>query len=334
MENPITTAAPEASLYEKNKLRIAGALNALGDVTFFAEGLKDRNPFIIAAGACYTAGTVVLALFGFSDKNRQVKELSERAAEFVNTHSTHKESSLESTEILRNRATGVFADADRFLRRYTAQVLLWFYTAGAAIMTISGIKGYFFPAAGKPRKNLGDLLVGSMSLLVKTASMLTPEKTGEEAEKEKATGKGLIAWFKEKPMRIFGYGSMLTEGFWGYRTYERYKGKQAWKLGAAATGSYVLADLVAANTNKDAANAVGKMSQDEQSKLENMMAETISYETEEKRELLSSQAANFLTKESIVNGSGEQLRDSLLTRANKLWAERNKEVAPAEAQRA
>ncbi len=338
MENPATTAAAALpSLYEKNKLRIAGALNALGDVMLLLDGRKSNNIPFKMAGWLYTAGAVVITLFGSTNKEQQVKDLTERTAEFVQSQALNQSAELESGKILHQRDNGVLASSSRFLRRHSAQVMLWLYTLGAGAMLTAGITNFnSTPASNTKLKKaaFSEVLVGATSLLVKSVSLIMPEKAESRLDSQKPEEKGIIGWFKEKPMRVFGYGSLATEAFWGYRAYAKFDAGEKWQKSAVTAGSYMLSDLVIAGTNKDAANAVGKMNEAEQAKLENMIAETIAVQAEAEREKLSAQAAEFLKKESIVNGSIEQLRESILQRATKLWSERHQETPALEMQRA
>lgn len=358
MENSVTTPVAPPSLYEKNKLRIAGALNAIGDIGLLADGFKSKSIPFKAAGWLYTAGALIATFFGASSKEQQKQDLTERAAEFVQSFNPEKTPDLESARILQQKDTGIMASIGRSLRRHSGQIMLALYTLGAGAMLWHGVNGYksasaeyklakdeggnrFEKATAALTEAKGTIGYGISSLSIKALSLFVKEDTAQEKASPNTT-KGVIGWFKEKPMRIFGYGSLITETMMGIRTYGKYKQsiaeagtdkKTNWGFSALTTGAYALSDLVIAGTNKDAANAVGKMTDAEQAKLENMVAETIAVQPEEQRERLSAEAAEFLKKESIVNGSADQLRESILQRATKLWSER-KSAATAEIQRA
>lgn len=335
-----TTKAP--SLYEKNKLRIAGALNGFGDITLLLDGYKkeyDDNGQLIdkrftkLAGWLYTIGAGVITLFGSVDKNAEVLDISKRTAEFLKSKGSTLSENLESTRILQQGQsnTGNFLNK---LRRHSAQIMLWFYTLGAGALFAGGIRDYRNASKAGEKKPIGDLLVGGMSLLVKSASFLMPEKAAtSETEIENGKRKGLIGWIKEKPMRLFGYGSMLTEAFWGFRAYEKFKAGKKWKLSAATGSAYALSDVVIATTNKDAANAI-RLDETEQSQLENMVAETIAHQASEKQDQLITESAAFLEKQAGVNGNAQELRQSIMQRVESMrgsdWAERSANTAQLE----
>lgn len=345
----IPTVAPAPSLYEKNKLRIAGALNALGDIGLLVDGFASKSPFFKAAGWLYTAGAIIATFFGNPDRLHQVKTLNERAAEFTQEHDKPDTRNKAAQDILKNKDTTLGGRITSTLRRYSGQMMLAFYTAGAVAMLIHGIIKHGAASTEYKAAQLsgdGDAIAkakgtvleakstigyGISSLSIKALSLIVKENKTPHTNSEK---KGIVGWFREKPMRIFGYGSLITETMMGLRTYGKFKQYQAakaagesvkpenWGWSALTTGSYIISDLVIANTNKDAANAVGKLTDAEQHKIEEMMAETLSYHTAEKREKLANEAATFLEQESLVNGTRENLRGALLKRAEKLWTVR------------
>ena len=336
--------APQ-SFYERNKLRIAGALNGFGDVALLLDGYtKEKDDsgkeidksWLKATGWLYTLGAAVITFFGKVDKEQEIKELSKRTAEFLQNNADNKSADLQSTQIAQAEV-GALTKAKRSLQRHAGQVMLAFYTAGAATLFVSGIKSYKNPPAGGTKKPIGDVLVGGMSLLIKTTSMLLPEKVKsiDNTQAEDKQG-GVIGWIKEKPMRLFGYGSMLTEAFWGYRAYEKKQQGKNWKLSAATGAAYAASDVVIATANKDSANAAGKMNQTEQENLEEMVAETIAHQSVEQQEALAAKTASFLETQGAVNGNADELRQSIMQRvekrSDKQWATRAEEMPVAEHQ--
>lgn len=352
-----------SSLYEKHKLRIAGALNALGDVGLLIEGFASKSIPFKVAGWLYTAGAVVATFFGTPDKSHQVADLKERAAAFIETHNGEKSAQTSAQHVLKNRDESFSARITRSLRRYSGQIMLALYTAGAVAMLVHGVKSHKQAKLNHEiaiadniekeiKKTEGKLFAakstigyGISSLTIKALSLLVKEDSTKKAAGT-SQNTGVIGWFKEKPMRIFGYGSLITETMMGLRSYGQYKEyqaakaageeveKQNWGWSALTAVSYTASDLVIANTNKDAANAVGKLTEAEQEKVESMMAETISHLRAERRDLLIDKAADFLEKESLVNGSREELRASLLKRTASLWAERHQHEIKPDLQRA
>lgn len=339
------TAAP--SLYEKNKLRISGALNLLGDVGLLAEGLTQKNIFKIAAGGLYTVGAASLAFLGKANPKKQLEELRENTALFLNREVANKDSSLESVKIVNQRDKGGLASFGRFLKKNAADVTLFFYTLGAGAMLANGVKSYKTlkdendtsqRGLAKLEEAKATIGYGISSLSIKATSLAMRESKKTDVEKPK----GLIGWLKEKPLRLFGYGSLITETMLGWKTYGQWKqskakgqtaeDKKAFRWSALTTASYAASDIVIATANKDATNAVRKMNEVEQEKLEEMVAETIAHQSEQEREALASKTAQFLETQAAVNGNAEQLCQSILKRVEKMsgraWTTRAEEEDP------
>lgn len=320
------TVAPAPSLFEKNKLRIAGALNALGDISLLYGAWKNGKHLKTIAGSLYTLGAAVITFFGSTSRDEQISDLELRSAEFIESSKSANSVNTTAAKILASQDAGFLTRTGKYLRRHSAQIMLGFYTAGAAFMLASGIHDFSKDRAKESPteyswNDYSGIGLGGFSLLVKLISLAMPEKRAKHSKTAEGE-KTMLDIASEKPMRIFGYGSMLTEAFWGWETYKKFKNKEDWKWDAITGGSYIVSDLVIANTNKDAANAVGKLTDAEQHKIEEMMAETLSYHTADKREKLANEAATFLEQESLVNGTRENLRSALLKRAEKLWTDR------------
>lgn len=329
------------SAYDKNKLRIAGGLNFIGDVGLLIDGIKNKDPLTQVAGWLYTVGAGIATLFGTAGKERQLRDLHERTAEFLHNHASNKDRNLLSSQTLQNRKTGVMANLDRGLRRHAGQTMLGFYLAGAVAMLFNGIRKLKRDtAAGRDlndaRATIG---YGIVSILVKAVSFFTKEDSAKNKTVEKTAkpASGFIGWLKEKPMRIFGYGSLVTESMLAWRTYGKYKKREAgedFRWAALTTGSYMASDVIIAGANKDAANAV-KLDAADRQKLESMAAETIAAQAESERAPLIEKTAEFLASQPQVGGNTEQVRQSLTEKikqmSGKLWADRAADRPPAPA---
>ncbi len=347
--NDHSQGLPAASLYERNKLRISAALNLLGDVGLLIEGRTQKNPLKQAAGWLYTIGAMSLTVLGSANPKQQLQELREQTALFLNKEATNKDSSLESSKIVQSRDTGFMANTMRFLKKNAADVTLFFYTLGAGTMLANGVKGYkTLKASGdnsekglaKLEEAKGTIGYGISSLSIKAASLALRE------DKQVGKSEGVVGWLKEKPLRLFGYGSLITESMLGWKTYGQWKqtkakgqteeDKKAFRWATVTTGSYALSDVVIATANKDAASAVGKMEQLEQENLEEMVAETIVHQSAEEQDALATKTAQFLETQGAVNGNAQELRQSIMQRVekmqNKAWVDRQAEAPAMELQ--
>ena len=322
MKNRTETISPasdakEPSLFERNKLRISAGFNLLGDVGLFVDGYNKGKAFRMVAGGFYTFGAGIAALFGSTNKKQQFKDLKLRTAEFLHGLNESKNTQIQSAKIIQKfEKADLLTKASTFLRRYAGQVMLGFYTLGAAVLFAGGVKDYH-TEKGEDKPKIGDIGAGGSSLIVKITSLLLPEKRVKKGESENKKEQSTVDWLKEKPMRLFGYGSLLTEGFWAYRTYEDARDGEDWKWSATTTASYALSDIVIATANKDAANAAGQLNGTQREQLEEMIAETIAHQNADRRVDMTSQAVEFLEGEVGVEAETTVIRQSLEQRIAK-----------------
>lgn len=325
MENPQkhkqnTDSIPSA--YESNKLTIAAGLNLIGDVILFLEGIgisfaKDKdgnkpqkNLFNAAAGGLYSLGALTAAVFGRISPKERFHDLKYQVAEFIDGRLDRSASQTQSARIVNEKSQNFWNRAERYLRRYAGQVMLWFYTLGAAVMFAGGIKQQH---EKKDKGVDGDLLVGGFSLLVKLTSAIMPEAR-ESEQSDTGAPKGFWSKLKSQPMKIFGYGSFLTEIFWGYSAWKKKENGQEWRLRAATTASYAASDLVIATANKDAVNRLGDLHDREVNELEEMVAETIAHQSEGRQAQLTEESAEFIAQQSGIARSKEALTASIKAR--------------------
>ena len=220
-------AAPTGlrAFFKRNSLQVAGVFNLLGDVGFFMQGTKDiaaarTKPQRIAAyaeavgGGLYTLGGLNLAFFGHVDERKPVNEIIAKTAIFM----TEQIGPLPSNTALGAlHPTAQKTSSPSFFYRNTAQNTLIAYTLGAGALLTNGISRY------RAKEPDGGLMLGYgiASLAVKLASLMIPEKPKED-ENEKPKN-GIIAWLREKPLRIFGYGSLITDTLLAKRAFDKYK---------------------------------------------------------------------------------------------------------------
>lgn len=301
----------------KNSLQLAGLLNLIGDVGFLARGLLKRTKRDSAApdnamlfgGILYLFGGLNLLLFGGVKPEQKLQDVEEQTASFLKQKmgALPENSELASVD-KKERKPGV----RDYLYKHAAQNTLYAYFLGAIGFLISGINDF-----RADRTQTGRMYYGITSLVIKGASILVPEKSKEPTESDSHKSKGIIDWIREKPLRIFGYGSLLTESMMALETYQKYRKPGAdtkdWKWAAVSTGSYIFSDLLAAISNKDKSNAAGKLSADEQRKVEAMAAEAIAAQPGAKRGTLVEEVSGFLAKRPEIGGSRESIRKALVT---------------------
>ena len=296
------------SLYERNKLRIAGSLNFIGDVAMLAEGYQKNDDYIKAAGGLYTLGASNLAWFGAADSTQKVQDLREETAKFLHENITLKDSSLESSRILAQRDNSLTGSLMRSLQSNAANITLLLYTLGAATMLVKGVKNYSSMQAkgADTTEAKATIAYGAFSLLVKAVSL------GLKESPEGKPAKGIIGWLKERPLRFFGYASLLTETMLAWRTYGQYKqgAENNYSLSALTAASYAASDVVIANASKQG-GASNKLETQEQAQLEDMVVETIAQQEVSTQEVLLKKSVKFFKGQSAVQGDEKVLEASL-----------------------
>ncbi len=298
--------------FRKNSLQLAGLLNLIGDASLLGAGYKAKDKLMTLAGGLYTGGALALARYGKPSSERVLRTLSEDTADFLKQKTGGLPQGTELSGIDGQKPNGIVGKAENYLRRHPADAMLGLYTAGAAAMLGSGI-------ATNNKKRIG---YGVWSLAVKLASFLMPEQAKADVfEKQETSSNPIrqaINWIKEKPLRLFGYGSLITELLLTASVFEDYKSGDAAKkkgaiFGFVTAGAYIASDILMAVSSKDAANTNGKLSFDEQRKVEAMAAEAIAAQPGAKRGALVEEVAGFLAKRPEIGGSRDAIRKALVT---------------------
>jgi hypothetical protein len=332
---------------QRYSLQLAGILNLIGDIGFLGSGIKKKDPYKITGGSLYTLGGANLTLFGGTRPDRDMRELTEDTAAFVKDKMGHLDADTGLAKIDANRQGDRLHDK---LYRNAAQNTLGVYTAGAGAMLVSGIKQY-----RRDPKEYASMWYGISSVVFKVASFLIPEKVKTDegnSHKRKGIVTGAIDWVREKPLRLFGYGSVVTDSLLALGTYQEYQASQEkisrgllvkpdknfyWS-GITAT-TYILADFMIAVSSKDHANASGSLDPDHQRRIEALAVESILRTSEAERPKLTLEIAEFLASRPNMKGSASDINNHLQLQIEEMgknrWANRiatSKDAVAAEAQ--
>ena len=310
------TVQPKPSLYQANKLRISAGLNLVGDMGLLVDGVKKGETLRGIAGGLYSLGAITAAVFGKLTPKQRFEDLKTRTAEFLQSKLPNGIADTEAAHtIAAEKLKSPMKKAGDYLRHNSGQVMLWFYSLGAGVLFANGLRKYTQAKEGE--RPIGELLVGGFSLLVKITSALLPEKKSSKNNPEIETEQGFWQSIKSQPMKVFGYGSLMTEAFWAYDVYEKKQRGDDWQWTAFTTGNYAASDLVIATAKKDVANNLGDLRVSELDELEEMIAESISQQTPQKTASLVDQSATFLEEQSGIVRSKEELAASIERRISK-----------------
>jgi|GEM_PF-7021762 len=298
---------------QQTSLKTAGVLNLIGDGALLGSGFLNGRSREVTAGALYTGGALVLAKYGNVKTEHHVREVLERTGKFLKQQAAVLPEDCGLFSIMKQQREGAFASAENLLYRYPSQVMLGAYTLGAMTMLHSGIK----------QKDPYGIAYGASSVGFKGASLLIPEKQKTAEEKKASAQHGpvhsLFDWIQEKPLRLFGYGSMVTDILLGMSAFREYKAnpkQRGYIFKFITTGTYLLADAMMAISSKNYANDAGKFDTEEQRQIFALTAESISCQPKEMREALVNHVAGFLADQPEMNGSAGDIAQGITEQMN------------------
>lgn len=217
-------------------LKFSGFLYFTGDIAFGLYGMLGKNKDgkskseVVVASAFYALGSMMLTFFARDNATQRLRDVSGMLSTELGKHGVVADSSTAAGQIHDDSRTRPLDSVGNFMRKYHAEGMnLGFAVSGAAqivgstknLMAIQSSQGkgltpadehYIAPGeVGFHRTNaLMDLGVGIMTSASSLATIATPEKSLQEKAQLRAEAKGpvgkVVNWFREKPMRISGYG--------------------------------------------------------------------------------------------------------------------------------
>ena len=308
---------------EHHSLKTAGWLNLIGDVGLLVHGLQTGQPYEILGGALYTGGAGVLSRYANVTTEHQVKQVLAQTADSIQQQAGQLPEDAGLTRIAEAHRKGGLQRVEDFLYRYPAEVMLSAYTLGALAMLRSGMK------KGDP----WGIGYGVSSVGFKLASLMIPEKRKSDAPGAAPADAGPIGaaidWVREKPLRLMGFGSLVTDtllGMSAYRDFKQSKNQKGYIFKFITTGAYLAADLLMAVSNKHTENADGKFSPDEQARIEAMAAETIARQPKELQGPLVLKVSRLLGARPEMHGGVEGVSRNIDTQIAQIgrnpWAQR------------
>lgn len=301
---------------QDNSVKAGGWSYLIGDGALLLSGLMSGRGKEVTSGLLYTAGGGILARYGNVKTEHQLRSVSEKMAHFLKGQAETLPPECGLYRIMNEKRQGGLATAENFLYRYPSQVTLGVYTLGAFSMLQSGIK----------HRKFWDIAYGANSTATKVASILIPEKSaGEREDKQRETPLGkVIDWVQEKPLRVFGYGSMLSAVLLGLSAYREYKEdprQKSYIFKFITAGTYMIGDLMLALSHKNPVNADGLFDGDEKRRIEALAAEAISVQPRPLQDGLIHQAAGFLATQPEMGGSAATIAEGIRAQLHEM--ERN-----------
>lgn len=290
---------------EDSSMKAGGWAYLVGDGALLLSGMMSGRDKEITSGALYTAGGIVAARYGNVKTSHHSRQVAEKLGEQLKAQAQDLPEDCGLYTIMKEKRAGMLPSFENFLYRYPSQTTLGIYTLGAFSMLQSGIKH------GKP----WDIAYGANSTGSKLASILIPEKHKTEQEKAETVQQygqmgHVFNWVQEKPLRLFGYASLLSAGLLGMSAYKEYKAdpkQKSYIFKFITAGMYTIGDLMFAVSSKDHTNADGKFDTQEQRRIEALAAEMIASQPKAIQGGLAHQAAGFLAAQPEVKGKAEDI---------------------------
>lgn len=306
---PLAAPKPANDMLERNSLRLAGMLNLVGDVGFLINGIKTADPYKFTGGLSYTLGGLNLTYYGGVDKQHVVYELVRKTGEYMEDRCGQLPEGCQITYLMEKQPESMLVRMDRFLHQKPAQHTMFLYTIGAGALLGSGIKSH---QAGE---GSAGLFYGLSSLGFKVTSMLIPEKAVDDPHKST----GFIGWIQEKPLRLFGYSSLVTDSLLTWKSYQEYKhnpGKSGYLWTALSGGTYMLSDLMMAISHKDPANGAARFTETEKSYVTQVVTDAIAKLPAIQQPPMIREVAGFLAQQPELHESKTHLEE-MMTQALK-----------------
>jgi hypothetical protein len=340
------------SFLKRYSLKLAGVLNMIGDVGLLSKGLTGGGAFTAAAGGFYTMGGANLAIFG--NAKPMHSPVMDRVATFIGSKIENPSLHPGLSELMKGNAS-IKSKLNNNLKKHTADITLAAYSVGAATMLAQGIKEFREERIKLASKQIdssqtqGWSLIGYgiSSLTFKLLSLIIPEKSPDDAlanDEPRGVARRCVDWVREKPMRLFGYGSLITDTMLAIRAYQEFKANKAlpadiqakknylWTALTAVT--YMASDFLAAISSKN--KEPSKLSVDEQRSVVALAAETIALQPKEKQDTLASEIAGYLEAQPEMSSKGklgELIRKQMKNMENSPWAMRLESAPTLEASR-
>lgn len=314
---PASNPSEKQGVLARNSLRISGGLNLYGDWKLFQSGVEkfDRsNPASYLkplAGLLYVAGASNLLAFSKKEKSEDFSQKSQRFDKI-----------LDSAIGINNADLSDLLDDNRSafqkFKESAPQNTLALYTAGALAMLGSGVNDF-----RQNSKDWGDLGYGISSTLFKAVSFLLPESSDSHQAPKTIKKDGIINWLKDKPLRIMGYGSLITDSFIFKKALTEKQKGNAYGHELQTAIAYQASDVMMAISSKNQLQST-PLTSDEFLQLKDMAASKLTTAKGDQQDKILETATEFLGREQGATQDKHKLRSAIIERAKELsWAQRS-----------
>lgn len=331
----------------KRSLQASGVFYFLGDGGFTTYGIlesnlmKKRNPAHtqqkkqwenILAGLAYAAGTWSLVGFGRNEQSDlQIKDISRQLIAHLEKESVKTTPDCAITSVVEDKKKGWLESAHEFFRRYPSEMFCLF----------TGIAGIFVATAaarhhvlGKPRpgadakeirdmrsEGWADVGLGTITALSCAYGGLMQEKEHDPDDPQAVGLKRVWEWVREKPLRVTGYGLMVSTLCHAWSTFKAYT--SAKRVGdndrmrsvpfrAAFVGLNLIAEFLMSVSSKGHGEGV-ESDETVEASMKAIAADLIAKQKPYRREPLVEYMSKFLGRRDVLGGKDTEIASELRT---------------------
>ena len=215
---------------KKSTLGLSGMAYFAGDIGYTKYGYASGSPLDMAAGLAYFGGSATLFGFGKGDKSHyQIKDIARKIVSKLNEDGVVIPSESVLHQAAEGSKKGFLNSIRNIFDKYPAEVMNGFFAIAGALILGSAVKrlvssqGNALDGLGLDQslvdsygkfKDVGKILdigLGSMTITSGLLSMFMQEKAHDPHAPKPTTAWGkLTEWIKEKPLRVAGYGYMVS----------------------------------------------------------------------------------------------------------------------------
>lgn len=327
--SPVQTQGDEQpqSLIDKIKnrtLQISGGFYLVGDANFIRYGWKNASKEDMMGGVLYMLGTLSLLAFGRNDQSDlQVADYGKKLEKFLIKENVRIPQACALHKITDDHQ-GTGQHAYDWMRSHPAELFNYIYIGAGAMLAAAAVKHKVMPivnghvpaTSGKVASAALDVGLGLTTASSALIGNLIEEK---HRDPDDPLPKGMIErtlnWVQEKPLRVTGYGMMLSTLCHGTATAIDYahavrtndiQAKGAIPNRAMFVATNLVAEALIALSSKGHGHGVTSDDSVKESVMA-MAAETIVKQPEADRAMLIDHVASFLEKPTVLATSKDEV---------------------------
>jgi len=196
-------------MLKQRTLQLSGISYLLADYGFFVYGLKGKNILDSSAAVAYMAGTLSLAFYGKNSHAQQDIELMSKKL-VAHLQETGQEIPHDSTvtKAAEDKPKGFLQKTDDLFARYPSETFCAVTALAGALVALAAYKKQLIHPAPE---HLLDIGLGTTTVASCAVGGLIKEKQHDPDDPKPETQLDKIwHWIEEKPLRLTGYGLIVS----------------------------------------------------------------------------------------------------------------------------